>query len=1083
MPLTAAEAAEYAVLTAQDEAEKSKNFTPQDRREFIPLRAEEVLKGLHAPPEAVAQLQGYVQRAQAAVEGIKEMVPESLKPLGRNALRYGGGAASMIAEAFRQTLGRPAAASLNASYAAATGAPILPAVGRGLTLQEERTGTEVAQAMTPAMRVYRQKVSEILAQLRGAPVPAFDFAEQVQEPGSATAPYPRVRTELTPQQLAGFVMEITNPGFYAGGAVLGGATRGLAKGARVSRQMAQAAPFLDTMTPAEKLAAAAGKGMQAVGEAGTVVKDVLVPQRVQDVLARNLTYRAGRTKEYLAEREANRAALSVAEEESLDVVKNLAKLTPEEQLRGTVWMTQMATVPLPVQAAIDRLVKLGHPIPAQLLKDFPAAAPFAAGDKPIAALVNPARRIIDGLTDTVIKDYFQGGFVKNPEAAIAAFEAQRGKHLPIIYKTFTNPMQLAKPPGFDLASILSQMTPDQLAAYKMLNPKGQDRILELIRAAATKSGARPVTGGREFTMPTGFLKARSVTSQAFRTALREETNLAYRVGAITAEENRLVANARLLTWVSKRTPLVSEIAQPGFIQMPPTLSQYGPLAGKWVRAGEAADLKEVVEGIPKWLEVMQKTTGVWKTLRVPYNPAAWMRDNYTSAMLMDYSGFSPTRQPKKLYQAVLALTTKDKLYWEARRGGLEMGTFAQAEGTRLMTGLSLGDDAATMTHKIAVNLAKAYNVPGQAYNFKESMWKMAKYLDEVEQGASVPQAVREAEKWGFDYSKVSRAVRLVRALPVGLPFITFQTKVLPRIIETAIFHPTKIAKWQLLFDSMENLAQQQWKLSDSDLGNMKRHTQGYAIVSPFPQTVFNKDTGKNEERPTVWNLSYLLPWGNVTDEGPFLGLPNIFTPGGPGMVALQAAGNFDLYKKSLGLPIEIGERGASKGEQVRARLNYLYRGSAPVWFPGIPGVTGDAVRLPMDGDEATVTGTIKRYLESIAKHGGFSASKLAASWAGVADFRGIVRQQGWTLLDVFGGIKLNPVDEEEMRRLEFQDYDQALKDLDGYIIRTGMRQDIHEAVKEDKIRGAEERKDKLQAEFEARQPSEVVNATRPGQRR
>ena len=66
------------------------------------------------------------------------------------------------------------------------------------------------------------------------------------------------------------------------------------------------------------------------------------------------------------------------------------------------------------------------------------------------------------------------------------------------------------------------------------------------------------------------------------------------------------------------------------------------------------------------------------------------------------------------------------------------------------------------------------DVFGRTYQKTEIMFKVAKMIDLMENhGKSEAEAARLANEALLDYSNVSQGVRVIRSLPLGSPFITF----------------------------------------------------------------------------------------------------------------------------------------------------------------------------------------------------------------------------------------------------------------------------------------------------------------------
>ena len=63
--------------------------------------------------------------------------------------------------------------------------------------------------------------------------------------------------------------------------------------------------------------------------------------------------------------------------------------------------------------------------------------------------------------------------------------------------------------------------------------------------------------------------------------------------------------------------------------------------------------------------------------------------------------------------------------------------------------------------------------------FIETFGKIIKIIDDMKAGKNAETAVYNVQKTLFDYSLVPPRIRQVRQSPFGVPFLTFQYKVLP----------------------------------------------------------------------------------------------------------------------------------------------------------------------------------------------------------------------------------------------------------------------------------------------------------------
>jgi len=122
-------------------------------------------------------------------------------------------------------------------------------------------------------------------------------------------------------------------------------------------------------------------------------------------------------------------------------------------------------------------------------------------------------------------------------------------------------------------------------------------------------------------------------------------------------------------------------------------------------------------------------------------------------------------------------------------------------------------------------------------------------------------AVMEANDALFDYSEVSSAVRGIRSSFFGAPFITFQVKVIPKIIKTMARHPMRFLPYvgfymaaQAAFGSIP-FEDDEWDKFRELMPEWIRET-GHGMLWPF------KDS---EGRVRAFDASWMVPWGGLTN--------------------------------------------------------------------------------------------------------------------------------------------------------------------------------------------------------------------------
>ena len=96
---------------------------------------------------------------------------------------------------------------------------------------------------------------------------------------------------------------------------------------------------------------------------------------------------------------------------------------------------------------------------------------------------------------------------------------------------------------------------------------------------------------------------------------------------------------------------------------------------------------------------------------------------------------------------------------------------------------------------------QTYDRMASAYAFEDNIFRLALYKAEKKKltdagmiaSAASDRAAQKAREWFVDYSRQTPALAALKSLP--LPFLSYTYGILPRLAETAIKNPIKVAKW------------------------------------------------------------------------------------------------------------------------------------------------------------------------------------------------------------------------------------------------------------------------------------------------
>lgn len=357
----------------------------------------------------------------------------------------------------------------------------------------------------------------------------------------------------------------------------------------------------------------------------------------------------------------------------------------------------------------------------------------------------------------------------------------------------------------------------------------------------------------------------------------------------SARDMRAVANAAM-------KDAANQEQDPSDYKQIPDTQRYGILRGLLVNKAIYNDIigmRGFVDPDTNWFREIffpgglgTKLTQIWKFSKVAANPPGQIRNFVSNLVMLNLSGVPIHMLPIRMVQALREIVDKGPVYQAALEHGLTEGTFSAQELYHVRKDL-LALEAATKKSNpiIWMKLAGAwlYETMSGAYQFAEAWTKIAKMAHEMKRGLAAADAAVEAQKWLFDYSLVPTWVRDARTAPVGMPFITYQMKVLPRIAEVAIKAPWRFLPYVAMIQGMSVLAAHAFEtdepedrpeymvphmirkllgMPDMDLDKLEKALPEYLRdkwgVVPLP----SRDKNGNI---VVLDLSYFFPWSAWQD--------------------------------------------------------------------------------------------------------------------------------------------------------------------------------------------------------------------------
>lgn len=489
------------------------------------------------------------------------------------------------------------------------------------------------------------------------------------------------------------------------------------------------------------------------------------------------------------------------------------------------------------------------------------------------------------------------------------------------------------------------------------------------------------------------LKKRGDIPIEIRKEMGEIIEPAYPTAKAVGQMTQMTETAKLFNSVNANPEWVSTVAKEGFEQLPKS-DALGALSGKFVQKSIADDVNDIVRIDSKLFQNYRKVLSAWKAGKTILNPATHARNMMSNTMLLDMSGINHAQQTILLPKALKELVTKGKYFQEAKTTGLLGNEFYSAELKDLID--NYPQIPATNFIETSINwtknlFKKTYSGAGNLYQAEEQWFKMAKFISEREKGSTIKRASEEAEKWLFDYTKITPFIKKLGQTVA--PFATFTYKVLPRIAETATEHPLKIYKYMALAKAFEGASEKSLGVDKKESADLKKYLPEW--LKGFGKYALLMPVKDKDGRYQYLDLTYILPIGLVS---------NLTEKGGPlGLISNPVLSIF----KELGSNVstitgkKIVEDTDTGVERTQKYFDYIYKQLMPSLAPPIPSLT----------------------------KGGYSWQKMQSAIEGRSDYFGRERSTSLSALDVFMGLKVNPVDIKQQKSFAVKEKRKQIMDL------------------------------------------------------
>lgn len=356
-----------------------------------------------------------------------------------------------------------------------------------------------------------------------------------------------------------------------------------------------------------------------------------------------------------------------------------------------------------------------------------------------------------------------------------------------------------------------------------------------------------------------------------------------------------------------------ELIRSGYIRIPDSKA-YGALANRLVRQDVANKIENTMEiSNPGRLLNLFRS---WKFGKTVLNPATHFRNIISNVINLDASGVDILDQVKIYPQAAYELIYKGNIYREALTHGALSGKFSINELKKIQKILI------TKKPKNAAELASyisgdVFDKAGHVYQAEEDLARMVKYIHSRNSGMIPKNAAKEAIDALHNYQDVPRFIKQIRDNPIiGIPFITYPYKALPKMAKAISQDPTFLFKYEALFRSMDIASASERGLKRDQLNREKEMAK---LGSPAFTRYINLPIYDDQNNPYYLDLTYVLPWGDLVDFNDYLGtyVPSSFTPTGFTRPIL------DLFFNKNFKGREIYHQGDSPKEIAKSMMDHL----------------------------------------------------------------------------------------------------------------------------------------------------------------
>lgn len=441
----------------------------------------------------------------------------------------------------------------------------------------------------------------------------------------------------------------------------------------------------------------------------------------------------------------------------------------------------------------------------------------------------------------------------------------------------------------------------------------------------------------------------------------------------------------------------SRTEQEGYVQVPSTnvedtyARRYGKLAGKWVP-------KEILDQLVAFDTTMQndllkmylKGLSMWKEGKTVLNPVAHANNVMSNITMAHFAGVSYW-DGHKYVGAIKDLVKNDAMVTEAQDAGLFSGTFSHAElmdamPEQLRALAQMSESKAKKAVDMIWNALSLFlrKPLGKAYASEDNFFRYMIYRDARNKGLDPDDAVDYALQYMFSYDDMPKGARIIRDVPIGLPFFAYTYNVVPALAKTALEQPWRYAApavalytinaaMYAMAASLGGGEDEDWwtviqryltdpefrdrakQMEEQERKNLPPWQKGESLMLGTEKTI-RLGTDDMTNLPVFLDVSRIFPGGDIFDaHNNAGGMPIIapLMPNSPVLTTIAAiAYNEDTFRGR-----DITDKTDTSVEAAAKRAAFMWRQMTPAIAVGnthferamnvIANVTGEVVKTPL----------------------------------------------------------------------------------------------------------------------------------------